>query len=523
MMASMGGRLLVVGWDGADWQIVDDLISRALLPNVAQMVRSGAAARLTSTVPTHSWAAWPTFLTGMSPGGHAVFDFMERHATKRGKRSPIFSTAIRAETFLERLSRHGVEVRAGNIPVTFPPVPVNGRVIAGGGIPPGASFVHPPEWAPELERMAPFPTNGLEWTHYRRRPASLVEEARSLVERRNESFLALLEGNWRVAVCVFVAPDRLQHPFGNYLIPSHPEHAGLADTNLADSIRSVYAALDRSLGRLREAAGEHATTVLMSDHGFDPVIRASSVNAILVRQGFAAPNVAASAARPVYRSAIWHGIRTTRLGSLIRRVVRTPSALNWANTFAYGSVTGGGVSINLEGREPEGIVKKKDFERVREEVRQALLEFEDAEHGRPIAIVHRSEEIFSGPFANLAPDLMAMPNPLWVLDHTDAAATRVTWPTGDHGPSGILVAEGGGVVPGSLGTRDLADVAPTALAFCDVPFARLDGRSIREIAGKDPVEDEAVRASVEQRRPGELTDEEQESVAQHLRSLGYVD
>ena len=124
----MTDRLLIVGWDGADWDIVDDLIERGVLPHVREMVETGVRGVLRSPLPDHSWAAWPTFLTGMDPGGHGVFDFMERHPTASGRRDPILSTSIGVETFLESLSSEGHEVRAGNIPVTFPPFPVNGRL-----------------------------------------------------------------------------------------------------------------------------------------------------------------------------------------------------------------------------------------------------------------------------------------------------------------------------------------------------------------------------------------------------------
>ena len=51
-------RLLIIGWDGADWEILDDLIERGHLPNVANMRREGASGSLRSTIPSHSWAAW---------------------------------------------------------------------------------------------------------------------------------------------------------------------------------------------------------------------------------------------------------------------------------------------------------------------------------------------------------------------------------------------------------------------------------------------------------------------------------
>ena len=224
-MTDGADRLLIIGWDGADWDILDPLIQGGYLPNVAEMVGSGARGVLMSSVPYNSWVAWTSFLTGMNPGGHGVFDFVERRPDQRGRRVPVTSRSIGAATFLEILSTAGVEIRAANIPSTFPPFPVLGRMIGGVAIPRGARFVYPAQWAAELERTAPFPVNGMEWTRFRGRPGALVSEARSYVQRRTASFEALLMGDWALAVCVYVAPDRMQHPFGDRLLPAHPDYA----------------------------------------------------------------------------------------------------------------------------------------------------------------------------------------------------------------------------------------------------------------------------------------------------------
>jgi predicted AlkP superfamily phosphohydrolase/phosphomutase len=516
-------RLLIIGWDGADWSILDDLIARGDLPNVERIIGEGARGTLLSPRPDHSWAAWPTFLTGMNPGAHGVFDFMERHRTDTGKRDPIFSSSIRATTFLETLSDAGHEVRAGNVPVTFPPIPVRGRMISGGSLPSGVPFVSPSSWADHLKSVAPFPINGMEWARYRDHPYALLQEAREFVEARTASFVELLQGSWSVAVCVYVVTDRLQHPFADHLIPSHPAFPNRSETPLAEAVRDVYRLLDAQVQRLQAEAGD-ATTLLVSDHGFAPVTRAANLDAILMRQGFAASNVAADAVRAIGHSRLWRLIADSGLGRTIREKVRTPATVSWGKTAAYCSVTGGGVSVNLKGREPAGIVEPKDRDRVLEEVRDALLGFEDPELGKPIAEVLRSEEIFSGRFASLAPDLIAVPDRLWVLDHTDEAATVLDYPTGDHRREGVIAAAGGGISPGDLGVRDLADVAPTALAMCGVPSSGLDGRVVETLAGDRrasavvQVPDAApVRESVA------LSEEETESVAEHLRALGYID
>ncbi len=524
-------RLLIIGWDGADWEIVNDLIGRGDLPNVGRMVKEGATGNLDSTIPSHSWAAWSTFLTGMNPGSHGVFDFVERDPGDPRRRIPVSSRSIKAITFFERLSKAGHEVRVGNIPVTFPPIPVRGRIIAGVAIPPGSSFVYPKDWAAQLEERAPFPINGMEWTRFRNEPEALAREAQDLVERRTASFECLLEGEWKVATCVYVAPDRLQHPLASYLMPSHPDYRRLVDGATAHAIRSVYRALDSSIERLRAAAGSDAVLVLMSDHGFRPINRAWNLGAVLNELGFSASLRTTGARNAVLRSSFVGSIAKRRVGQALKKRLRAPSRIDWKATVAYESALGFGVSVNLKGREPDGTVDPKDKEKVLEEVRDALVTFTEADTGEhPVGVVARGEDLYQGPFCELAPDLIVGSNPMWAFSRMEQPTARIDWPSGSHRRRGILLADGKGIKRGSLGDRNIADIAPTALAFSGTPWSDLEGKVIEEIAGSTAPPAMAASNTFDggdqknlRHHSPELTQEEQESINSHLRSLGYIE
>ena len=514
-------RLLIVGWDGADWDILDPLMQGGYMPTLLGMTRDGLRGDLASTIPSHSWAAWSSFLTGVNPGRHGVYDFVEVHPKEPQRRIPISSDSIKAPTFFEHLSAAGQEVRIGNVPVTFPPFPVRGRLISGVAIPPGAEFAYPPEWGHDLEKRAPFPVNGMEWTAFRERPAALVGEARDLEARRTDSFLMMLEGDWSVATCVYVAPDRLQHPFARYLIPGHPDYQRLVETPLAESLRVAYRALDLHLEQLRDAAGPNATTIVMSDHGFRPVTHRVNPNALLVELGFQSMIRGAEAKTALLKSSLARTLARTRLGRLAKRRMRAPSVVDWPRTVAYQSGTGFGVSVNLSGREPRGVVSPADYHRTREEVRAALLAFRDPATGAaPVRTVWRREELYAGPAATLAPDLVIEWNELWDYLDSGGLSAPVDWPSGDHRRQGILVAAGGRTVRGRIDVRDIADVAATALAYSGISPSGLDGRPIQEIAG-DMTGTRIVQPS--ERTSVTLRDEDEDSIAEHLRGLGYIE
>jgi predicted AlkP superfamily phosphohydrolase/phosphomutase len=509
---------LIVGWDGADWEIVDDLLARGLLPNLAEMISGGGRGTLLSTVPSHSWSAWSSFLTGSHPARHGVWDFVQRDPTDADRRIPVSSTSIRQATFLDRLSAAGHEVRAANIPVTFPPWEVRGRMIGGVAIPKGATFVTPASFAEELARRAPFPINGLEWMRLHDDPGSLAADARRLVEERTTSFEVLLEGGWDAAVVVYVAPDRVQHPMGAYLLPSHPDHAVLSGTEVGGALRDLYVGLDAALGRLRAAAGPDALTIVMSDHGFRPIARMAGMRALLSTLGFSAAGSRARLARSMRRWAPTRAIGRTRAGYRMKQRIRAPATLDWERTTAYSAGSGGAIAINLAGREVHGIVAPADYERVRTDVAEALLGFRDPETGEaPVAAVTMREDLPPGEHLDLAPDLLARPAPGWGLGNIDAVTQPSSWPSGDHRQEGILVLSEADEP--DLGTPSIVDLAPTVLGLQGLRADDIDGRPL---GGVVPAGGSLAEASAPPAEDG-LGREEQDEIAQHLRDLGYIE
>jgi predicted AlkP superfamily phosphohydrolase/phosphomutase len=517
-------RLLIVGWDGADWDILRPLMDEGLLPTLSSMVSGGASGTLISTLPTHSWAAWPSFLTGLSPAGHGVFDFVERHPEDPQRRIPVTATSIKALTFFELLSDAGVEVRAANIPVTFPPIEVRGRMIGGVAIPRGARFAVPDAWADELGARAPFPVNGLEWNQHRGSPEALLDEAERLIDQRTASYEVLLEGSWTVAACVYLASDRLQHPFGACLLPEHPDHERERETPVAERLRAMYGRLDAALERLIAAAGDDTTVVLMSDHGFRPVTRSWNLDRLLAELGFAKRHAGGSMLDRLRRSDVVRAVGRTRLGGAAKRRVKAPSGVDWDHAVAYESTIDGGISLNLKGREPRGIVDPADHGRLCAEIREALLAYRDPSSGLPVVErVHLREELPGGPNAALGPDLVAETAPLHHFAHPPSLVVDTSWPSGDHRREGILVAVGPRITRAEGLRHDITDLAPTALTFAGVAPPDLDGRTIEAIAGA-ALASRGASAQIDRSSPGgDLSEEDEEFVAEHLRGLGYIE
>src|SRR6266571_7400231 len=177
-MVSMtaSSRVLLIGWDGADWRILDPMLEQGALPNLAALISRGERGVLRSTIPTHSWSAWPSFLTGVEPADHGVYDILE-NVPGTHRQLPVTYRSIKERTILADLTSAGKETLMVNVPLTFPPPKVQGRVVAGGVLPKGKPYTYPESLAHELDQAGtPWPINGMSWTTYRNRPDAFLDE-----------------------------------------------------------------------------------------------------------------------------------------------------------------------------------------------------------------------------------------------------------------------------------------------------------------------------------------------------------
>jgi predicted AlkP superfamily phosphohydrolase/phosphomutase len=209
--------------------------------------------------------------------------------------------------------------------------------------------------------------------------------------------------------------------------------------------------------------------------------------------------------------------------------VSLPQSVNWAKTKAFTTIrtTGEGVSINLAGRDPDGIVDPGDFEKVRGDVMDALSSFVDPKTGKkPVKAIFKREEIFKGRHADAAPDIIMEPAEGYSLTHAKSAIEDADWVSGDHRIEGTIVAVGPDVKPFEQPPL-LIDMAPTILAALDAPASiEPTGRVLTELIGSKA----SVRAEAPVVIPGmggsdepTVSDTEAGEMEEHLRGLGYLE
>ncbi len=147
-MATRFRKVVVVGLDGLEPEIVEPMLAAGELPNLAAIRGRGGYARLATTAPAQTPVAWSTFATGVNPGGHGIFDFLRRDpetylpdlALSRHERGHAFSPPravnLRKGTPVwEVLGSAGVPSSIIRCPCTYPAGPVHGRLLCGVGVP----------------------------------------------------------------------------------------------------------------------------------------------------------------------------------------------------------------------------------------------------------------------------------------------------------------------------------------------------------------------------------------------------
>lgn len=535
--------LLVIGLDGATYDILDPLIEGGDMPTLAGLRDQGAWGVVRSVIPPITPAAWSSFMTGKRPSKHGIYDFRVYDPRTR-RDSFVTSRALREPTVWELLTAANRRVATVNLPVTYPPNARAGTVVSGFDTPSlAAQFTHPPELRARILDHIPdyffIAVPDAEDPNLERDDCfeSFVTQVEHAFEQRTHVARMLLsDGSWDAFMIHYQDTDILQHRTWRFL----------ADRQLYparwERLRRAYRHLDGCIADVLAAVPPGGLTLVLSDHGFGPHQGRLYPNVLLRRWGYL----------------VWAGRRRDRFMRSVRKrlarlgLARPPRRrsepwitqirdhtlarmlpLKWRRTRAYVALAEmyGLLYLNVRGREPQGIVAPGlEAEALVQDIRHKLSAVRDPRDGLPVFTdVLPGADVFpSDPNGN-RPDLVLIPRPEYSV-YRDLNHRRwidhypVT--SGTHRPEGILIAHGDGIRPGHLDREaELIDLAPTLLAAAGVPIpADVDGRVLMELFVEPP----AITHAAETRplvasEDAALSPEEEAEVVERLRSLGYME
>lgn len=556
-------KVLIIGLDAATPHLLEKWIAEERLPNIGRFLADGAWGPLDSVPNRHSGPAWSTMVTGLNPGKHGIFWFTEDKPETYEYRF-INGSFRHGKAFWRILSEEGQRVAVLNVPVSYPAETVNG-VFVGGIDSPSADdprFTYPPELRHEITDVA----DGEYYVHPALATyviAGEMDEGLRRLHRSIDKRAAVAEHlmstkPWDTFMAVFTESDVVQHFFWRQMV--HPTSED--PPHHQNAILETYEHLDRVVGRLMELAGDDTLVLLVSDHGArydDGLARAlpswlENLGLLSYRTkggGKKASSPIVSSVAKVYRQLdkrvspeLKHKL-SRRFPAVRRRVevMMAFSRLDWTRTKAYTDGVRPEIWINLRGRQSQGIVAPEGYDRLRQEIIDALVSGVCSSTGQPLVKrVMRREDAYWGPFVDRSPDLIVE----WGGEGT---CLDVRYPdgrsfelvkqhlpddprdgllSGGHDQFGIVALLGPGVRPGRVEGAQIADIAPTVLFLRHAPIpSDVDGQVLIDAFTPDLVAAAPARqggsAIIDVEATTDYSEVEEAEIRERLQGLGYVE
>ncbi|MEM7435321.1 MAG: alkaline phosphatase family protein [Myxococcota bacterium] len=554
----MATRALVIGLDGLDLGLVEEFGAETL-PHLHGVMHRGAYAALESVRPPATLPNWTTFLTGLDPARHGVFDF----TTRRGYQVRFTAGTVReAPTVFRRLDQLGMRCACLGFPATWPPEKLERGAFVSGWDAPVAfeadrSFVWPPELydetvarfgVPTFDDVDEFAADQPGWVDAL--PVALCART----ERKAQWARWLLRTRqWDAFAVYFGETDTASHYLWAHHDPHSPRRPHLVSPEQRSGLRRVYGAIDVAVGTLVDAAGPDVEITILSDHGSggssDKVLY---LNRLLAEHGLLRfkdnrgidgrrlKELALRRFPPRLRERLFR-FGNAWLPSRLESNVRF-GAIDMARTVAFSDELNyfPGVHLNLEGREPKGAVPVSRAREARERVKGALLSARDPWTSRPVVReVFTREELFEGPFVDRAPDLLldlhlddgysynlmpsgdgrARPTPWRRLAEHEKIGTKGRSLPGSHRNHGFMAIDGPRVRTAGRVDAKIADVTATLLARLDISVpASFSGRVLWEAIDTSSAHRALPESPREPPREGDYS-----AIERRLRALGYVE
>ena len=383
-------KVMVIGLDCGDPILVFDKWKDDL-PTLNKLFAGGLYGNLESCIPAITVPAWSCMMSSKDPGELGIYGFRNRRdysydnmfiATGGYVKEP------RVWDILNKVDKHSVLV---GVPQTFPIEPINGVCVSSFLTPTLESgFTWPSDLAQTVLSLAPryqvdvhnFRTPDKDW---------LLQQIWDMTEMRFEVLNHLQETQpWDFFMWVEMGVDRIQHGMWSYM--DHEHRLYQQGNPYEDSIKEYYQLVDAQMARMLDKIDDDTIVLVASDHGGKKMDGGICINEWLWRNGYL----------------VLKEDPPEMIDENGRRVL-TPFAkveVDWEKTKAWGA---GGyygrVFLNVEGREPDGIIKREDYERVRDELIERFKAIPDPDGNDIGTEVYKPQDIYRK-VRNVPPDLI---------------------------------------------------------------------------------------------------------------------
>jgi predicted AlkP superfamily phosphohydrolase/phosphomutase len=456
-------KVFIIGLDCAEPALVFDRW-RDQLPNLRRLMDHGVYGDLESCTPAITVPAWSVMMSSKDPGTLGIYGFRNRADHSYDKMTIATGSAVKEDRVWDILSRSGKQVNVVGVPGTYPPRSVNGCLV-GCFLTPGiaSNYTYPPEFKQQIaEWVGEYQVDVKDFRTEDK--AYLLKQIYEMTATRCALVKKMIvEKPWDFFMWVEMGVDRIHHGMWSYTDERHWRYQ--PGNPFVDSIRDYYIYLDREIGEMLELLPPDTVVMVVSDHGAKCMDGGIAINEWLRRDGYL--------------------VLAEELPNKMLPLERVK--VDWSKTKAWSS---GGyyarIFMNVQGREPNGVIAPANYERERDELARRLIAI-PGPNGEDIGTkVFKPEEIYHK-VNNVAPDLIVYFGDLAWRSVGSLGLDGIYTFENDTGPDDANHAQQGLYIlydpARDLGGRrqpaQIMDVAPTVLHFMNEPIpADMQGKVI---------------------------------------------
>jgi predicted AlkP superfamily phosphohydrolase/phosphomutase/TolA-binding protein len=290
MSKRKANKVLLIGWDAADWKVINPLIDQGKMPTLSKFVNEGVMGNLATLDPPLSPMLWTTIATGKRADEHGIMGFIQPNKTGDGV-TPVLSTSRKVKALWNILMQNGMKSNVVGWWPSHPAEPINGIYVSNFyhklsnkinfKKPMADSTVHPKKLHDEMEKLRVFPWE-LTAEHLlpfvpnaakidQEKDYRLSSVAKILAETatiHSAATWAMENSEWDLMAVYYDGIDHFGHGFMNYYPPKMNKIKQEDFELYKGVVEAGYRFHDMMLERLLELAGEDTTVIIVSDHGF---------------------------------------------------------------------------------------------------------------------------------------------------------------------------------------------------------------------------------------------------------------
>jgi len=363
-------KAVILGLDGVPYSLLQRFTLDGIMPNLARLKEEGTLCSMTSSLPEVSSTAWSTFMTGVNPGRHSIFGFMEVNKDTYSWEFPNFND-LKSKTIWEIAAEKGKRSIVVNVPSTYPARPLYGMMVSG-FIALDLKKASYPEKLYQYLRSIDYVID-VDAGKATKSLDDFTDDLLHTFRKRKEAIIHLFDSeHWDLFIAVVTETDRLHHYLWNALEDdSHSKH---------DFFLNFYTELDSFIGSIHERMGQNMSLIILSDHGFTSIKKEVHLNVLLQEKGY------------------------------LRFIKSKPESFRDMDSGSMAfALSPARIYIHLKDKYAHGSVGQGRYEEIVNAVARDLISLElDGE--KVIRSVFHKEDLYRGAFFQDAPDLVILPH-----------------------------------------------------------------------------------------------------------------